>query len=72
VFGEFPGFPPNRDIYFSIELMLGASPMSNTPYRMSTLVLKELHMQLEKLLKKTYIHPSVSHLGCPNAFLEEK
>ena len=36
VFEEFPGLPPKRDIYFSIELMLGASPISKTPCRMST------------------------------------
>jgi hypothetical protein len=46
VFGEMPGFPPSRDIDFSIELMHGATLMSNNPYRMSTLELKELQMQL--------------------------
>jgi hypothetical protein len=44
VFGEIPGFPPKRDIDFSINLMPGAAPVSKTPYRMSTPELKELQM----------------------------
>jgi hypothetical protein len=36
VFGEFLRFPLKRDIYFSIELMLGVAPVSKTPYIMST------------------------------------
>jgi hypothetical protein len=39
----------------SIDLVLGDSPVSKTPYIMSTLELKELQMQLESLLKKGYI-----------------
>jgi hypothetical protein len=60
VFKEMPGFPPKRDIEFSINLIPGATLVSKTPYRMSTLELKELQMQLEELLKKGYICPSVS------------
>jgi hypothetical protein len=55
VFKEVPGLPPRRDIDFSIDLMSGAMPISKTPYRMSTLELKELQMHLEELLKKGYI-----------------
>ena len=32
---EIPGFPPNRDLDFTIYLMLGSSPISRYPYRMS-------------------------------------
>jgi hypothetical protein len=42
VFGEIPGFPPKRDIDFSIDLVPRVSPVSKTPYRMGTLELKEL------------------------------
>jgi hypothetical protein len=59
VFKEVPGLPPRRDIDFSINLMPGAAPVSKTPYRMSTPELKEWQMQLEELLKKGYILPSV-------------
>jgi hypothetical protein len=40
VFQEIPGFPPKREIDFSIDLVPGASPVSKTPYRMSTPELK--------------------------------
>ena len=32
---EIPGLPPKRDSDFTIELVLGAAPVSKTPYRMS-------------------------------------
>jgi hypothetical protein len=60
VFQEIPGFPPKREIYFSIDLVPGSSLVSKTPYRMSTPELKELQMKLEELLKKGYIHPILS------------
>jgi hypothetical protein len=44
VFWEFVGLPPKRDIYFYIVLIRGATPVSKTPYRMSTPKLKELQM----------------------------
>jgi hypothetical protein len=72
VFKEVPGLPPKRDIEFSINLMPGAAPVSKTPYRMSTPELKELRMQLEELLKKGYICPSVSPWGAPILFVKKK
>jgi hypothetical protein len=50
----------------------GAAPVSKTPYRMSTPELKELQMQLEELLKKGYIRPSVSPWGAPILFVKKK
>jgi hypothetical protein len=44
VFKEILGLAPRKDIDFSINLMLGAAPVTKTPYRMSTLELKELQM----------------------------
>jgi hypothetical protein len=46
VFGDIPRFPSKRDIDFSIDLVLGASLVSKIPYRMGTLELKKLEMQL--------------------------
>jgi hypothetical protein len=60
VFKKVLGIPPKRGIDFSINLMPRAAPVSKTPYRMSTPELKELQMQLEELMKKGYICPSVS------------
>ena len=43
---EIPRLPPKRDIDFTIELVPGATPVSKTPYRMSTPKMLELKMQL--------------------------
>jgi len=52
--------------------MSGETPVSRTPYRMSTPELKELQMKLEELLKKGYIFPSVSPWGAPVLFVKKK
>jgi hypothetical protein len=69
---EVPGLPPKRDIDFSINLMPGAAPVSKACYRMSTPEMKELQLQLEDILKKGYIHPSVSLWGAPILFVKKK
>ncbi|XP_073051226.1 uncharacterized protein [Primulina eburnea] len=53
-------FPPVREVEFGIELMPGTSPISRTPYRMAPAELRELKAQLQDLLDKGYIRPSVS------------
>jgi hypothetical protein len=72
VFKEVQGLPPKRDIDFSINLMHEAAPVSKTPYRMSTPEMKELQMQLEELLRKGYIDPSVSAWGDPILYVKKK
>jgi hypothetical protein len=72
VFKEILGLPPKRDIDFYINLMPRATLVSKTPYRMSTPELKELQMQVEYLLKKGYICPSVSPWGAPVLFVKKK
>jgi hypothetical protein len=71
IFKEIPGLPPKRDIDFSINLMPGVAPISKTPYMMSTPELKELQMQLDELLKKRYICPSVLPWGAPILFVKK-
>lgn len=41
---EIPGLPRKGDIDFTIELVLGAAPVSRIPYRMSILELTKLKM----------------------------
>jgi hypothetical protein len=53
-------------------LIPGATPVSKTPYKMSRPKLKEMKMQLEDLLNKGYICPSVSHWGVPTLFVKKK
>jgi hypothetical protein len=62
--------PPRREIDFSIDLVSGTTLVSKTTYRMSTPELKELQMQLEELLKKGYIRPSISPWGPPIIFVK--
>jgi hypothetical protein len=69
---KYLGLPPRREIDFSIDSVPGVAPVSKTPYRMSTPNLNELQMQLEELLKKGYIHPSVSPWGAPVLFVKKK
>jgi hypothetical protein len=47
VFRKILGFTPKKYIDFSIKLIPGVAPVSNTPYRMSTLELKELKCNLK-------------------------
>lgn len=46
--------------------------VSKAPYRMCILELTKLKMQLQALLDKGYIRPSVSPLGVPVIFVKEK
>ena len=69
---ETPYLPPKREIDFTINLVPGATPVSRAPYRMSPPELMELKMQLQELLDKGYIRPSVSPWGAPVLFVKNK
>ncbi len=57
---ELLGLPPERVVQFEIDVMPGVGPISVTPYRMAPAELKELKVQLQELLDKGFICPSVS------------
>ena len=57
---ELPGIPLEREVDLSIEIMSGTTPMSKAPYRMAPPELKELKVQLQELLDKGFVRPSVS------------
>ena len=57
---ELPGVPPEREVDLSIEVVQGMTPISKAPYRMAPTELKELKTQLQELLHKGFIQPSVS------------
>ena len=69
---EFPGLPPQREIEFSIDIVSGATPESITSYRMALAELKEMKLQLQELLEKRFIQPSVSPWGAPVLFVKKK
>ena len=69
---DLPGVPPDRDIDFAIDFEPGTKPISIPPYRMAPTELKELKDQLQDLLSKGFIHPSVSPSGAPVLFVKKK
>nr|GFD19891.1 putative reverse transcriptase domain-containing protein [Tanacetum cinerariifolium] len=68
---ELPGIPPVREVEFNIVLIPGAGPISKTPYRMAPIELKELKDQLQELLERGFIRPSVSPWGAPVLFVKK-
>ena len=69
---EFPGLAPEREINFTIELKVGAKPISKTPHKMTTPELQELQIQLKELLYLGLIRPSIFPWGAPVIFVKKK
>jgi hypothetical protein len=69
---EVDELPPEREVEFSIDLVPGTRPISMAPYRMSAVELTELKSQLEDLLDKKFIRPSVSPWGAPVLLVKKK
>ena len=59
-FEELPGLPPEREVDLVIEVLPGTVPISRAPYRMAPTELKELKTQVQELLDKGFVEPSVS------------
>ena len=69
---ELPGIPLEREVDLAIEIVPGTVPMSRAPYKMAPMELKELKSQLQELLDKGFIRPSVSTWGAPVLFVKKK
>jgi hypothetical protein len=69
---DLPGMLPERAIEFKIELQPDTALIAKAPYKMSPVELKELKIQLQRLLDKGYIRPSISPWGCSTLFVEKK
>src|ERR1051325_10411682 len=69
---EIPDVPPEREVEFGIDLVPGTRPVSMAPYKMSASELTELKKQLEDLLEKKFIRPSVSPWGAPVFLVKKK
>jgi len=69
---EIPDVPLEREVEFSIDLVRGTKSVSMAPYRMSTSELAELKKQLEELLAKKFVRPSVSPWGAPVLLVKKK
>ena len=69
---DISGLPPDREVEFTIDLIPGTELISIPPYRMDPVELRELKAQLEELLSKGYIRPSISPWGAPILFMKKK
>ena len=56
---NLPGLPLQRKTDFEIELVSGAQPISKPPYQMAPTELRDLKIQLDELLQKGFVRPSV-------------
>ena len=66
------GLPLDREVEFTIDLIPGTEPIFIPPYRMAPIELRELKAQLEELLSKGFIRPSISPWGAPILFVKKK
>ena len=69
---EIPDVPLEREVEFSIDLVPRMKSVSMTPYHMSASELAELKKQLEDLLDKKFVRPSVSPWGAPMLLVRRK
>ena len=69
---ELPGLPPEREVDLIIDVVSGTAPISRAPYRMAPAEMAELKTQIQDLLDKGFIRPSVSPWGAPVLFVRKK
>ena len=69
---ELPCSPLKREVDLSIEIFPGTTPISRAPYRMAPTELKDLKIQLQELMDKGFIQPSISSLGMHVLFVKKK
>ena len=69
---DIVGLPPDREVEFTIDLIPETEPISIPPYRMAPVELRELKAQLDELLSKGFIRPSISPWGAPVLFVKKK
>ncbi|GJU81013.1 putative reverse transcriptase domain-containing protein [Tanacetum coccineum] len=69
---DLSGLPPTRQVEFQIDLILGAAPVAQAPYRLAPSEMKELSDQLQELSDKGFIRPSSSPWGAPVLFVKKK
>jgi hypothetical protein len=69
---DYSRLPPQREVEFGIECVPGTNPISKAPYRMVFSELKELKEQLQELLDKGFIRPSISPWGSTGVVCQEE
>nr|GEY05889.1 putative reverse transcriptase domain-containing protein [Tanacetum cinerariifolium] len=69
---DLSGIPPTRQVEFQIDLVPGAAPVVQAPYRLAPSEMKELSDKLKELANKGFIRPSSSPWGAPVLFVKKK
>ena len=69
---DLPGLPQEREIDFPIDLVPGTAPIYLPPYKMAPTELKELKTQLQELVDRELIRPSISPWGALVLFVTKK
>ncbi|XP_070002867.1 uncharacterized protein [Nicotiana sylvestris] len=68
---NLPSMPPDKDINFGIDLLLGTQPISIPPYHVAPAELKELKEDFQVLLDKGFIQPSILPWVAPVLFVKK-
>lgn len=66
------GLPPKRRVDHKIEVIPGSTSTCKAPYRLVPNELEECKAQVEEMLSKGFIQPSVSPYGAPVLFVKKK
>ena len=69
---ELSGLPPEKEVDLVIKVLHGTIPISRAPYYMAPTKLKLLKTQLQELLDKGFVIPSVSPWGALVMFVKKK
>nr|GEX14794.1 hypothetical protein [Tanacetum cinerariifolium] len=66
------GLPPPQQVEFRIKLVPGNAPVARAPYRLAPSEMKDMANQMQELLEKGFIRPSLLPWGAPVLFIKKK
>nr|GEZ65196.1 putative reverse transcriptase domain-containing protein [Tanacetum cinerariifolium] len=69
---EFLGLQLSRQVEFRIDLISRDAPVARAPYRLAPSEMRELSIQLQELVEKGFIRPSLSPWGALILFVKKK
>ncbi|GJZ47223.1 putative nucleotidyltransferase, ribonuclease H [Tanacetum coccineum] len=69
---DLSGLPPQRQVEFRIDLILGVTRIAKSPYQVAPSEMQELSEQLQELQDKGFIRPSHSPWGASVLFVKKK
>nr|GEY75507.1 putative reverse transcriptase domain-containing protein [Tanacetum cinerariifolium] len=69
---DLSGLLPVRQVEFQIDLIPGAAPVAQAPYRLAPSEMQELSNQLQELADRGFIRPSTSPWGASVLFVKKK